>query len=251
MFNEILGSLIIGKYPADNKKEICLTEASLVKACGVTHCENLEDYLGVSVTIDDVTYSVTGILNNQYGFCLLSFDPDNKNYGCFAYSEEAIRHIGSTELTEELLIYVDSSKEDEILEQLICTYPADNYISDKFDLVWCKEYNKASFLGTIIPFNAVLTCIFCAVMLLINFFKLKKDCVCLEDYYNYCLNKQSVRNTYMIGNVLFVVLMIGMAILVNGLFSRYAYANWWIVLSAAMLVYVPAEIMCWKGIKND
>lgn len=246
------GNLKYGRYPNDEKNEICLSK-QLLEEYFQREVTTEEDAIGQSVTYNHKTYKLVGILDNQYNMCLVSFCP-NENYGFYEYNaktwKEFSKNVDMDSGTVSALIYTKKGMEERVFDTLFQSYPAENYSSKVFSNYWIRQHNIDFVLHSVCPMNLILAVLFGIIMLLVRSKQIKLDQEILRDYRNYYLERGKTKRLYKISIIIQSGLAISIALLANVLYSNLSYASNYILLVDGLLIFVPSILFSFRKLKN-
>lgn len=222
------GELVIGEYPQDYKESICITE-EMVKTQFGDKVE-LEDVLGRKYVYEDDIYSISGVIDNEFGVCLVSYDGKN-DYGYISY-ENSDKDV----VISDILLLTEKNKEDVVLKELVAKYPATNYISSVF-LDETKTISNQRFIfKKVLPLGLGVSLLFGVIILLIKKNQIKMESDIIKDYINYYFFKKQIETMYVIMNILQIVIAFVIGIFFNFVYSEYAIYNWYLLLIYAMVL---------------
>lgn len=223
-----------GRLPYDNADEVVISEALLENVFGMKS----ESAIDRKITINGKEYTIVGI--GYYDVCMLSFD-EEADYGYFVYdkkgSKEKINDIRNYLESEDYyisnglhntIIYTKEGCEKEVLNTLICEYPAENYISVEFQNSHKSETNK---IGNIIlcVVNLIFALLSAVVIIstLYKAIKLHKNKATAYDNY-FCLKNRTLTLYKWCGLYLYIVIFLIVFMVV---FVKFRY------LCLYMLIY--------------
>lgn len=241
IINSGLGNLIYGRFPYDERNEICLSK-NMLETYFKIKVEKLQDVIGKKVVYEGQEYEVVGVLDKGEKMCMVSFKPE-ENHGFYQYNadtwDDYMKDKKGTDGIEEMLIYTKEGMEEQVFDQLMKTYPAENYDSRIYTKYWIKQYNQDFMLRSIYPFNLILSVIWSIIIVIIKNRKMKLDKPVLHDYANYYVDREKVRQIYLVNVIIQFCLLIGISIIANTIYSKYAYAGNWVLLLDGVIIFGP------------
>lgn len=199
--------LVEGRLPKDNAKEVVVSENLLLE-----YDIGIDDAIGCKIDIKGESYEIVGIgIEDVF---LVSYEKNN-NLGIYYFDEGTFdsfyNHIkeyyNSTIYKEysfeSLLIVTEYGCEKEVLEELICEYPATNFYSHDFAYVLNREFNKVFYLLLLV---VVLICsiLYGASLSMMLGGHIKKYSNKIYDFTNYYVNN-NIRNMYIKKYIFFIV----------------------------------------------
>lgn len=239
------GELLEGRYPHDEKREICIPRKD-IPLYGINNGSTINEW----ISVNGIRYQIVGILDNSKGLYLTSYE-EAVNNGFYQYSPETFEGfkkniINCSENTQELLIYTDEEKTT--LNSLIESYPATNYNSYQFTKTFEKQYNKQFLLKEIIPINLFLSLVFGVIILLTKKNQLRIDQNIIYDYSVYYIDRKKIKRKYFKITIgLYALLAIG-TVVSNTLFSKLSFASNPILIFDILIAFLPAVLFAlWRN----
>ncbi len=225
-------SLLKGRYPKDDKKEICISKSYLKNYNLNKQRYDLNNIMGKTIEYEGEKYKVCGVLRNNKKY-LLSFNSSTEGKGARVYRE------GMKSFEEnELLIYVEKGKEEYVLNGLMKNYPADNYISRVYERVWNQEYERKNLWPKVILYNSIALLIN-SVLLFIGLYLYKKTSKdIIEDYSNYYGNHTYFYKLFNYMNYAMVIFVGASIVLANYFLREYGRYNTQVIIAYYLILCV-------------
>ncbi len=245
--------MLQGEFPEDGEMEVALSKNLLCDYFGYTE-ETASDAIGDSIVMSisgiEETYEIVGF--TYFDYVLVSYN-ENMNYGVYCYDEETFESFAVEQIQHEIdidgwpamvresIILTASGYEADILNYLLTHYPAGNFISNHYNVVWAKAYNMGRFTEVLIP-NLIIAAILSATFIFINHYAIKYNYAILWDYGNYYVNKNKMKLIYCVISLALYLLIALLVIIVNSITSPYAYmSNWYLVIDS-VIILVPLSV---------
>lgn len=239
--------ILEGKYPKDGKKEVAVSDKLLKKFFSFDD-NMVEQAIGKEININEEKYTIVGITTAD--ICLVSFNED-ENYGFYQYNpndysnyvdkEKAYREKEKYYLeneTELLFLFTSEGEEENILDQLMQKYPANNYNSSVYTKIWVKSFNTP-IIYVCMGGNILLFLILSYLLLTINKGVLHTQMNKIRDYENYYLKNGMIRRFLGVSYLFEGIMMAGVVTIANILYSELSYLSWMILLVDIMILYIP------------
>ncbi len=240
--------LEMGEYPADDAKEVCLSKDIVTDYYNL----ELESAIGQSIEYQGDSYRITGILENNSGACLMSFESSDSS-AFYRYSQDSwAKYYQSLDEDQicEILIYTLPGQEAYVLNQMMTTFPAHNYNSNYFGHQWVKQYNKLFVLKRILPINLGVAIIMSIIILLVRKYHLALSKGLLKDYAHYYLDRVAPANIYFLTSVLMFGAILLLSIILNFLYSPYAYASSSILALDLFIAFTPSMLYTLRRVRH-
>ncbi len=177
-----VGKLIVGDYPRDHRKEICIPKDKAEKMFGIAR-KGMKSSLKKAIAYNADTYTLSGYTTGQN--ILLSYNGKNIS-GFFDLSADNMNHLidvyGSKKPAPGLFLFTKKGRERKTLNALIADYPAENYISKVFSDVWERSYNRAFILKKVFPINLIISVLFCIIIAIIRKYQSEANRGFIRDY---------------------------------------------------------------------
>ena len=246
-YGESEALLLNGTYPKDEADEVAVSKSVLKKFFAFTD-EMLDEAIGQMIEINGKEYKIVGIMD--FDGCLLSYE-SGQDYGYYEYDESTYAkyadkikgYLTETEYylpneTDTLYLFTDKNYEEVILDYLMQTYPADNYLSGTYNEVWVEAFNAP----VIRMFVMVNFGVFLLVSMLI--FALNKKTIALQmnkirDYENYYIKNGKMRMFFVSSYIAEALCIAGILSLTIILFPEFSNLLYPILLMGVLVIYVP------------
>lgn len=249
-YGEADALLLDGTYPKDEANEVAVSKPVLKKFFSFTD-EMADRALGEVISIHGEAYTIVGIMDLDA--CLLSYE-SGQDYGYYeydantypAYADQTKSYLEETGYylsaeTDNLYLFTDQNYEEAVLDYLMQTYPADNYVSNTYSKIWVRAYN-APVICMFVIINGILFLIISGLLFSLNKQMIGLQMNKLMDYENFYLKKGSIRKlfagSYAAEGVLLGGILGGITVIV----PQYAYVLYPILLMDVLLIYVPLVI---------
>ena len=240
---EYFGSLLIGDYPEDYNNEICITKEIAINTYGT---DVLEDVIGKTFNYENNEYSISGVLDNDYGICMVSYNAKD-NYGFFGITD----NLNDEMDISNILIITEKGTEKQVLKELIKTYPAENYVSSVYQELWKKQFNKEFILKQIFPMSCGISILFSIVVLLIKRTQMQTEISFLKDYSNYYITRKKSLGAYVVAYLIQIMIVIIVGISFNMIYSDYSNVNSGIILIDCIISIIPSIILAMRSMKKE
>ena len=190
-------ALLIGRYPKDSEKEICLSK-QLVEQKFEKDCD-YENLLNQYIKIEDSDYKIVGIVATDTSF--VSFRHDT-NFGFYAYNKATYKEFlqrNNLKGDEGVTCYISTKDgtEKQVLDTLIKKFSGSDYRSNVYYKAIASYNNKMLFIKKIIPQLAILGGILGYIFLFLQKQVFKKEERKLNDLINYYLEESKIKWVYL------------------------------------------------------
>ena len=243
-------SYVYGRLPEDGKEEVALSLVVL-RMFGGYDISDVKDAVGkkIDFTISGKTnsYTVVGIIDSDVA--ILSYDPYNQ-LGCYKYSEDTFdRFFLSQEqmytrkdmgdvFVREMLLKVNPKMERTVLEQLMTSYPANDYDSYIYGYIWMKNYNFERYVQVLLP-NLFVSIVVAVILLLVNRNALKYNYMLLRSYGDYYVDRKRIQRIYRWFTFYQYFLCIAIELIINSFVSPFAFISNSIVIINSLVIVLP------------
>lgn len=188
-----------GRLPSDHCKEVAISADLLQKFYGYTD-KQVSSAIGNIIKVGQDDYKIVGIASND--LCILSFS-GNGGYGFWLYNSKNSNDIitnlehylyGINEniynVPSYVTVYTKEGYETDVLNKLITTYPANNYVSYEFAKTYLDHFNTRTTIYMLLD-NGIAALVIGILIwfLLRNELLLLSDNIQSIDYYYLSLGK--------------------------------------------------------------
>lgn len=250
--------LLEGRLPQDEQYEVALSPYLLQTYFNFTD-QDVPQAIGKTISFNHTTYTIVGLLATDV--MLISYQPDNL-YGLYIYDpatyieykERNLNYIKENYIRfdhlDTFLIYTKDGFERYVLNTLMKTYPANNYESNYYGLIWEQQYNRDKIILLTI-FNLIIGLIF-GLLVLINFRNLfRYHWSVLKDYAIYYLDSGRIQKSYAIITVISIMFILVISLVFSSFLNRktslYGLVNQYVYI---LLVMLYSPFMIFLGIKR-
>ena len=251
-------SLETGRLPEDDKFEIALSKNQLKSFFGYTD-EMLKTAIGETILVNDQPHEIVGLSFIDIAFVSYSREMD---YGFYAFNEDSFNRFMQDNInyklensvyspydTDYLLIYTDQGREKAVLNELFQKYPAENFYSPEYALVWMSAFNR-EVINNVYAISMVYSIIMASVLLFIERNKAKIDQAKIKDYQIHYVNKKTIKASFIILNGLQYLLVFSLALFLTWI-GRYGFILVGVMLSSLTILYIPGLMYLFWRLRHD
>ena len=245
--------MLQGQFPKDGELEVALSKNLLCTYFGYTDA-TVSNAIGDSVSLSicgiEKLYRIVGF--TYFDYVLVSYNED-VNFGIYCYDESTFGEFGISQIQFEIdrdgwpamiresIILTAQGYEAKILNHLVTHYPAGDFLSHHYCVVWAKTFNTKRFIDVLIP-NLIIAVILSIAFIIINHYAIKYNFSLLWDYGNYYINRNKMKLIYCVLSLSLYLLIALLAIILNYLISPYAYMSSWYLIIDSCITLVPLGI---------
>lgn len=247
--------LVEGRLPKDYMKEVVVSENILLEY-GI----GINDAIGCKIDLKGEFYEIVGI--GIEDIFLVSYKK-NDNLGIYCFDEVTFdsfynhlkEYYNSTIYKEycfeSLLIVTEDGYEKEVLEELICEYPATNFYSYDFAYVLNREFNRVFYLLLLV---VVIVCsvLYGASLSMMLGGHIKKYSNKIYDFSNYFVNL-NIRNMYIkryklfiVGNLIISFILVAIVVYIKDMENISILA----IAFYAIIVQIPSLMVIIKNTRQ-
>lgn len=244
-----------GRLPKDGAKEISISKRLLYKYYNFSDSE-VQNALGKKIKYENVEYQIVGI--QHMDMCIVSYDDSQMNNAFYHYDSSTypkfknyyLSYLDKNDFTDKniegMVIISQTGLEKSILNQLIKSFPANNYFSSVFIEAWISANNDGftKYVWLITIFGSVVLSI-CFLILLNNYSKISVRR--LKEYSKYYFTS-SIGKWYFVVNLICVLLVLGLDVyfvrMLDHSFGMMRYMIQPNIVSNLILV-IPSTVMIW------
>lgn len=252
---------VYGEMPKDEANEVVLSKALLVRHFGFS-TEDVNEAIGQSIEIKEQRYEIVGF--NFYDFLIISFVPGVDDYGVHLYDgihyqefvDEMVQYFIEDEafflrdFIQDSVIITEEGMEKHVLNTLMQSFPANNYVSYTYAIVWAREHNGNLITQTTI-ISAIVSVFMAVILLVLNRNVIMSNFKVIKDFENYYINRKSIRLIYNI-HVFLMYLTVVIAVLVlNPILSKFYFISGSILLISCIVIVSPIIVLHFIGAKYN
>lgn len=243
---EYFGNMTAGTYPEDYSNQICITqEIAGIYYDGVYHAD--EELIGQTFSYDGKEYIISGILDNRYDLCLVSYNGSD-NYGYI--SADQMNRLEKDLDVFHLLIITSEEKEENVLKKLVIKYPAQNYISSVYQEMFKKQYNIDFVRKDVLPAGMIISLFFGVIIMVIKRTQMQTEVSVIKDYANYYLAKKQTLRFYILLSIVQIGIAVACGLIFNAIYSSYNSVNWYILVLDGIIAHIPYIVLIVRRLRK-
>lgn len=249
--------LEMGRLPYDGEHEVAISANMLSQHYGFDVPASAMNQM---IEIDQTHYRVVGILFED--IAIVSYEI-NDGYGIYVYQVENYSSFKSKQIEfltmEQAYLNVDSllvetipGFERSVLNRLIQTYPANNYVSNHFVLMFNHTHNRQFQLAMWLT-NTGVSIALAVIYALGTKSKIKTQAGRIVDYENYYVDAFSVRRVFLLQSMVYYLLLLGFGLIISlilGLFTQLNSIIVWNLIVSYAIIVLPVAVMLERQLKH-